>query len=371
VEEIKTWIQDLFITDNPVIAVIIIVAMFFIATIIHFIVYKVFKKIISRKKESETLKIIRGETKGATLFLLYVIVLFATLPLLEVSEPVNSGLAKTYTILLIVVGTWLLIKITRIFVEVFLLKYDVSAEDNLKARKVSTQLKVFERIVVVMIIIIGLSTALMQFDKIRQIGVNLLASAGIAGIIIGIAAQNSLANILAGFQIAVTQPIRIDDVVIVEGEWGWVEEITLTYVVIRIWDKRRLIVPISYFINKPFQNWTRVSADILGTVFIYTDYTIPVNAIREELTRILEKDPHWDKQVNVVQVTGAKENTVEIRALVSASDSPAAWNLRVNVREKLIAFLQENYPEALPRTRIEVLPESNQQLFKQNEPNRS
>lgn len=370
-EELRASAEEILITDNPLVGIIVIAALFFVATLIHFIVYKVFKKISAKRKESETLRIIRGETRWTTLFLLYVVVLFATLPLLEVSDAVISGLTKIYTILLIVVGTWLLIKITRIFTEVFLLKYDVSAEDNLKARKVSTQLKVFERIVVVMIIIIGLSTALMQFEKIRQIGINLLASAGIAGLIIGIAAQNSLANILAGFQIAVTQPIRIDDVVIVEGEWGWVEEITLTYVVIRIWDKRRLIVPISYFINKPFQNWTRVSADILGTVFIYTDYTIPVSAIREELTRILEKDPRWDQQVNVVQVTGAKENTVEIRALVSASDSPSAWNLRVNVREKLISFLQENYPEALPRTRIEVLPESKHQLFKQNEPKRS
>jgi small-conductance mechanosensitive channel len=159
---------------------------------------------------------------------------------------------------------------------------------------------------------------------------------------------------LAGIQIAITQPIRLDDVVIVENEWGRIEEITLTYVVVRIWDLRRLILPISYFIEKPFQNWTRVSADILGTVFIYVDYTVPVDAFREELTRILQNSPNWDKKVNIVQVTDASEKTVEVRALMSAADASMAWNLRCEVRERLIAFLKKSYPQALPRARVEL-----------------
>ncbi|MGW8314170.1 MAG: mechanosensitive ion channel family protein [Bacteroidales bacterium] len=175
-----------------------------------------------------------------------------------------------------------------------------------------------------------------------------------AGIVIGFAAQKLLGNILAGFQIALTQPIRLDDVVIVENEWGWIEEINLTYVVVRIWDKRRLIVPTTYFIEKPFQNWTRVSADILGTVFIYTDYQMPVDLLRTAFMEILKSTDLWDGKVGVMQVTDATDRTMEIRALMSAPNSPTAWDLRVYVREKLIAYLQEHFPDSLPRTRVEM-----------------
>lgn len=194
----------------------------------------------------------------------------------------------------------------------------------------------------------------MTFDKVRQIGVSILASAGIAGIIIGFAAQRSLATLIAGIQIAITQPIRIDDVVIVENEWGWIEEITLTYVVIRIWDQRRLVVPITYFIERPFQNWTRTSAELLGTVYLYADYGIPVDELRQELEKIVNASPLWDKRVAKIQVTNATEKTVEMRALVSAENSSNAWELRCLVREKLIDFMQRNYPERLPRIRLET-----------------
>jgi small-conductance mechanosensitive channel len=179
----------------------------------------------------------------------------------------------------------------------------------------------------------------------------MIASAGVAGIVIGFAAQKSLSALLAGFQIAITQPIRIDDVVIVEGEWGRIEEITLTYVIVCIWDLRRLVVPITYFIEKPFQNWTRTSADILGTVFLRVDYVVPVDSVRQELTRILEASPNWDRKVNVLQVTDAKEQTLELRALASSSDASKSWDLRCEMREKLVAFIQKNYPGSLPRLR--------------------
>ena len=192
----------------------------------------------------------------------------------------------------------------------------------------------------------------MLFEEVRQLGISLFASAGVAGIIIGFAAQKLIATVLAGLQIAITQPIRIDDVVIIENEWGRIEEITLTYVVVKIWDQRRLVVPSTYFFEKPFQNWTRTSAEILGTVFLYTDYHVSFDALRKELTRLLESTPLWDKRVNVLQVTDAKEYGVEIRALVSAKDSPTAWDLRVFIREKMIEFIQKNYPESLPRTRV-------------------
>ncbi len=198
----------------------------------------------------------------------------------------------------------------------------------------------------------------MTFDSVRQYGASILASAGIIGIIIGVAAQRVLANLLAGFQIAITQPIRIDDVVIVENEWGRIEEIHLTFVVVKIWDQRRLVMPSTAFIEKPFQNWTRQSSDLLGTVFIYADYTLQVDSVREELTRVLESTPLWDKKVNVLQVTNASDKTMELRALMSAKDSPTAWDLRVFVREKLIGFLQQNYPDCLPKSRVTLEKES-------------
>ncbi len=196
----------------------------------------------------------------------------------------------------------------------------------------------------------------MSFARVRELGTSLIASAGIASVIIGFAAQKSIANLLAGLQIAFTQPIRYDDVVIVENEWGRVEEITLTYVVIRIWDSRRLIVPISYFLEKPFQNWTRSSADLLGTVFLNTDYSLPVEAVRAELNNILA-DPEvkklWDGRTAVVQVTDATENTMQVRILISAANSGNAFDLRCIIRERIIAYILKNYPTALPKHRLD------------------
>jgi len=233
-------------------------------------------------------------------------------------------------------------------------RYRIDAKDNLQARRMYTQLSVIERILKVVIIFPALTFILLTFEKVRQIGFSLLASAGILSIILGFSAQKSLATLFAGIQIALTQPIRLDDVVIVENEWGWIEEITLTYVVVKIWDQRRLVVPITYFIEKPFQNWTRTSAEMLGTVYLYADYTLPVQEIRTELQRILENTPLWDQRVSVLQVTGANERTLELRALMSAEDSPTAWSLRCHVREKLIEFMQQNFPQHLPQLRIDM-----------------
>jgi len=259
---------------------------------------------------------------------------------------------KTGSILMIVSVAWLIIVSLRASKRAFLEKYDTSKTDNLRSRKFHTQFNIMESIIIALVIIVSIGSILMLFDDVKRLGISLFASAGVAGIIIGFAAQRMIGAVLAGLQIAITQPIRLDDVVIIEGEWGRIEEITLTYVVVHIWDKRRLIVPTTYFFEKPFQNWTRTTAEILGTVFIYTDYKVSFEALREELTRLLESTPLWDKKVNVLQVTDAKTNGVEVRALMSAKDSSTAWDLRVFVREKLIEFLQKNYPESLPKTRV-------------------
>ena len=279
-------------------------------------------------------------------------VLFRTI--WNIEEPVIIILRHVNTLLMILGITLAVTKSIRLLKRVLLLQYDMSEADNLKSRKLHTQYTVIERILIFIVVLFALGAALMTFDEIRKFGISIFASAGVAGLIIGLAAQRAIGSVLAGIQIAFTQPIRLDDVVIVENEWGWIEEITLTYVVVRLWDKRRLIVPSTYFIEKPFQNWTRVSADILGTVFLYMDYHVPLNELRNEQTRILKETPLWDGKVNIIQVTDSKEESVEIRSLVSAKDSPTAWDLRVLLREKLIDFLRENYPESLPRTRVEI-----------------
>lgn len=262
------------------------------------------------------------------------------------------------SVLLIVSLAWMLIAGVRTFKRIFLEQYDTSLTDNLRSRKFQTQFNILERILVFLIIIISVGLILMLFEDVRRIGISLFASAGVAGIIIGFAAQRIIGTVIAGIQIAITQPIRLDDVVVIEGEWGKIEEITLTYVVVHIWDKRRLIVPTTFFFEKPFQNWTRTTSEILGTVFIYTDYNVPFDELRYELTRLLESTPLWDRKVNVLQVTDAKERTVEIRALMSAKDSGTAWDLRVFVRENLIKFLQKNYPGSLPKTRVVIYDEN-------------
>ena len=249
---------------------------------------------------------------------------------------------------------WFLILLFKMIKKRMLRKYDVGSSDNLKARKVYTQYMILENIVIFIIVILAIGIGLMSFESIRSVGVSVLTSAGIAGIIIGLAAQKAIGTLLAGIQIAITQPIRLDDVVIVEGEWGWIEEINLTYVVVRVWDKRRLVVPTTYFIEKTFQNWTRSAADILGTVYIYADYELSVDELRKEQTRLLNSTNLWDGNVDVLQVTNATEKSVELRVLVSAKDSPTAWDLRVFLREKLLKFIQEKYPESLPKARVSI-----------------
>jgi small-conductance mechanosensitive channel len=273
-------------------------------------------------------------------------------PLMELGSRYYELFSRTAEITLIISFSILLMDSIKVFEDYVYHTYDLNKTDNLKERKIRTQLKFIRQIVVTMIVFITIAIILLSFDNVRKIGAGLLTGVGIGSIIVGFAAQRSLSNFLAGFQIAFTQPIRIDDVLVVEGEWGRVEDITLTYVVVKIWDQRRLILPINYFIEKPFQNWTRNSSDILGTVFLYMDYSIPIDDLRKEFDRLLDKTDLWDKRVKVIQVTDAKEHTIELRALVSARNSSEAFDLRCYIRENLIKFVRDNCPQSLPVNRV-------------------
>lgn len=263
---------------------------------------------------------------------------------LREDEKVFSFLQKISEILLILIVGWLIIQVVRALFHYWQKKLDINNANNLEARKKLTQVSMIERIVIISITFIFVSIALMSIESIRELGVSLLASAGVAGIILGFAAQRSFGQIFSGIQIAFTQPIRIDDVVVIEGEWGRIEEINITYAVVNIWDQRRLIVPIDYFLNNPIQNWTRTESDILGTAMLYVSYDLPVDPLREELARLVKDNPNWDGRVQNIQVTESKQWYKELRVLVSSSDSGKNWDLRVYVREKLIDFINENYP---------------------------
>jgi len=273
------------------------------------------------------------------------------LPLLKLPENWTWVTQKGVGILFIVTLSFLIVHGINAMQTALLSRQRLDLPDNLSARRIYTQVAVIRKIIIAAVVIIATGSVLMLFDPVRQFGTSILASAGIAGIVIGFAAQRTLGNLLAGIQIALTQPLLIDDIVVVEGEFGQIEEITLTYVTVRTWDLRRVILPITYFVEKPFQNWSRVSTDLLGAVVLYLDYQAPIGELRKELKRLVENNPKWDRKVCGLQVTDTKQSTIEVRALVSATDPGKLSDLRCEVREGLIEFLCRNYPESLPRQR--------------------
>jgi small-conductance mechanosensitive channel len=250
--------------------------------------------------------------------------------------------------------TWLGVRCVAAVADTIIELNPADAPDNLQARRIQTQTKVLARTVMVLIVLIGSGAALMTLPLLRQIGTSLLASAGAAGLVVGFAARPVLSNLLAGLQLALTQPIRLEDVVIVENEWGWIEEITGTYVVVRVWDQRRMIVPLQWFIEHPFQNWTRSNSEILGTVLIWVDYRQPLQPVREEAERICQTAPEWDGRLCLTQVVETSQQAMQLRVLVSARDAGRCWDLRCRVREGLVYFIQRDYPEYLPRVRADI-----------------
>jgi small-conductance mechanosensitive channel len=351
-----TWIRDtLDFAPDWAVSVSLIALAVVIALTVHRIAVGILIRVL-RGRHPILQRIVTG-TQGPSrlaLLLFALIIAFQVAPLRADVATFVSRLMIQATVALL---GWMAISAVHIAADIYLMRFRIDVADNLLARKHVTQMRILTRVADVVLVTLTIGFALMTFPAVRQYGVSLFASAGVAGLVVGLAARPLLSNLFAGVQLAITQPIRIEDVVIVENEWGWVEEITATYVVIRVWDLRRLIVPLSYFIEKPFQNWTREGAAILGTVLLYLDYRAPIDAIRKEAQAIAEASPNWNRKVCGVQVTDCKDSTIEVRILVSADSGGQAWDLRCEVREKIIGFLQREHPEALPRRRFEGLSE--------------
>jgi len=333
---------------------LIIIALAIIIGLIIKSIVKVLSNLYKNKNEYSLFRSIISHIGRPMNHFVPLLVINLMFPLLELDKELYFLLDRTFEIGLVISFAILLISSIRVFEDYIYHAYDLNKPDNLKERKIRTQLQFIRKVLIGLIIFLAIAVILLSFDNVRKIGAGLLTGVGIGSIIVGLAAQKSLSNFLAGFQIAFTQPIRIDDVLVVEGEWGRVEDITFTYVVVKIWDQRRLILPINYFIEKPFQNWTRASSEITGTVFLYLDYSVPVDMLRVELDRLLELTDLWDGRIKSVLVTDAKERVIEIRALVSAANSLNAFDLRCYVRENLIKFVRDNYPESLPLNRVSV-----------------
>jgi small-conductance mechanosensitive channel len=291
------------------------------------------------------------QTRGLTKAALLILVTMIAVPVAPLPPETAALLARMMAVAVIGLIGWAAIIALHIAAELYLRRFRLDIDDNLLARKHNTQVRVLARTVDVLLVMLTLSAALMTFPAVRQYGMSLFASAGVVGIVAGLAARPVLSNLMAGVQLAMTQPIRLYDAVIVENEYGTIEEITSTYVVVKLWDLRRMIVPLTYFIEKPFQNWTRKNSSLIGNVMMYLDYRTPVSIIREKHKDILKESKLWDGQVAALQVTGFKEGVMELRLLMSARSSGAAFELRCEVREKLIDFIQREHPEALPHSR--------------------
>lgn len=322
-----------------------------IALTVHILIFKVIARLSRRSATTQTL--ITRARQPARLFVAVFTAFGATL-----AAPLDKRVVDilSHALLLLVVGAagWLIVRIGHVLLDVTAERQELDTRDNLHARRRRTQVVVFRKIFTVFVGVLTMAAMLMTFPQVRAVGASIFASAGILGIVAGIAAGPTLGNLIAGIQIAFTEPIRIDDVVVVEEEWGRIEEITLTYVVVRLWDQRRLVLPISYFVNQPFQNWTRSTADVIGSVYLYADHSVPVDELRAEFHRLLSTNAAWNGQAAALQVTDVTERTVQLRAIMSAPDASAAWDLRCDVREGLVSYLQKVHPESLPRTRAEI-----------------
>ena len=338
---------------------ILVAAAVLLSLAAHYLVFLAGKR-IAKRAGGVFANSLAQHAEAPTRWIFPLIAIIIVLPYLPVRSELVEALQKVAGLGVIASIAWAVMLLAAVLGDVAFDRYRVDISNNLTARRIRTQIAVLRRIFNVVVIVITIGFMLMTFPNIRQLGASVLASAGIAGLVLGVAMKSTLSNLIAGVQIALTEPIRIEDVVIVKDEWGWIEEILTTYVVVRTWDLRRLIVPLSYFIENTFQNWTLNTADLLTYAYIYCDYTAPVDELRQEFQRILESSPLWDRKVASLQVVDSSERTMKIRALTSASDSGKASDLGSYVREKLIQFLQEKHPECLPTSRVNYRAETDE-----------
>jgi small-conductance mechanosensitive channel len=343
-----TWAPDWLIS------LIVFVAALVVALFVHRLIFRILTRVVAERDLFWRALVSRSERP--TRFALIVLSGSVAAGVAPLSPGQASLVQHLVLVAVIALLGWLSGTALGIWSTLYLRRYQLDVEDNLLARKHTTQMRILQRAATTIIIVITVAAMLMTFDQVRQYGVSLLASAGAAGIVVGLALQPLLKNLVAGIQLAITQPIRIDDAVIVEGEWGNIEEITATYVVVRLWDWRRMVVPLSYFIEHVFQNWTREDSALIGTVMLYVDYTAPVADMRAKLEEIVKASPLWDRKVVNMQVTDFRTDTMEVRMLISANNAGRAFDIRCEVREKMIAWLQKEHPQALPRRRAEVDP---------------
>jgi small-conductance mechanosensitive channel len=339
-----------WLPENVLGAALLIVAIL-IALALHGTVRRLIARML-RDRPSYALSLF-ASGQGLTRFALIILAATLVLPIVPLTPEARIIIARLLLLATIALIGWIALVAVNVGAQLYLRRFHIEAADNLLARKHVTQVRILKRAADTLVILLTVGFALMTFEPVRQYGVSLFASAGVAGLVVGLAARPLLSSLIAGVQIAVTQPIRIDDAVVVEGEMGTIEDITSTYVVIKLWDLRRLIVPLSYFIEKPFQNWTHRGSALVGAVTVQVDYTVPVERVREKVLEIVKASPFWDGQLVNLQMTDATDRGVQLRALVSARNSGANWDLRCELREKLIAFLQAEYPLALPRGRNE------------------
>jgi small-conductance mechanosensitive channel len=340
------------------------IAILLLAVLLSSFATRILVKLVGRfhrRQASGTPPVLRivARIRRPTQFLVLLASAAFVLPLTDLPPHWLSVAQKTVGVAWFLALGWLLVAVVYCFEDFLLLRFDVSVADNLRARRARTQVQLVRRMVIALIVLVdaGLVLSVFRDSQIWHYGAGLLASAGLASLVLATAAKSSASNLMAGMQIALTEPIRLDDVVIVDGEWGRIEEIATTYVVVAIWDQRRLIVPLSYFIENSFQNWTRSSAELLGYPYLYVDYSVPLEALRKEFVRVLDSTPLWDKRVSVLQVTDLSSSMMQIRCLFSVRNSSDQWDLSCLVREKMVEFIRANYPEAFPRTRFSAVAE--------------
>jgi len=330
-----------------------LLAMAALGLVARWLLFGIARRVTARTGRRAASFVVARSSAPAQLLLPLLLIVLA-LPELPLPPHVIDTLQRVVGMGFIGGVAWLLIGALEAAEDMVAARYPIDVADNLTARRIRTQVRLLQRIAVTIVLVVAAALILMKFPSIEHLGTSLLASAGLAGLVAGIAARPMLSNLIAGIQLALTEPIRIDDSVIVEGEFGNIEEIATTYVVVRIWDQRRMVLPLTYFIEHPFQNWTLTSAELIGTVLVHVDYTVPVEEVRRELQRVLDSTQLWDRRVWNLQVTDATDRSLQLRAMMSAANAGRLWDLRVHVREKLVEFLQARYPDRLPRVRAQV-----------------